>query len=153
MQIRCGFGHSKLSQYLPSFTTSRIEELTPFEKLSLGWFANIATFKRLVQQGMQIYSVKFEDLIQDPEMIVKKVFGYFEISINQMPDVKEVMNKDSQRGSLYTSRKSDDLKLRNRLTPLTDYLKNKFVGLGDEFGFQLSWDKPFVLEKDIKTLE
>ena len=140
VKLWAGIGHNELLKRYPAYPFHYISDLELASKFSLFWIVGIATFNELVSQGYKIRSLKYEDLLEDPETTIKALFHYAGLPDDRLPDVREVMNKDSQKGTLYTTRHLDQDRLKESYTKLTEKLKGEIDTLCSDFSVPLFWE-------------
>ena len=135
-----GIGHNQLLKRYPVYPFHYISDLNFVSKLSLFWIVGIAAFNELVSQGYTIKSFRYEDLLEDRETTIKALFHYAGLPDDRVPDVREVMNKDSQKGTLYTTRHLDQDHLKESYAKLTEKLKAEIDTLCSDFSVPLFWE-------------
>jgi len=65
--------------------------------------------------------------------------NFMEYNLTVFPDVDNVMNEDSQKGTNYTSRKFDQKKLEASFTKIDNQLKEEVDELCGDFNVPLFW--------------
>lgn len=65
-----------------------------------------------------------------------------------MPDIKKVMSKDSQAGTIWSTRSHDQKVLKEKLTPITDGMKADVENLMKVYKIDEFWDD-VILENPI----
>ena len=140
-------GHNELLKQYPVYPSHYISDLEFVSKLSLFWITGIAAFNELLCRGYAIKSLKYEDLLDDPETKIKALFRYIGLPDNRLPDVRKVMNKDSQEGTQFTTRQFDQVVFKENYTKLTDNLKAEIDTLCSDFSLPPFW-KPCHLPNE-----
>ena len=150
LKARCGIGHNKLLSKYPIYTNEYLKSLSSFGRWALHWIACNAAYNNVVDKEYPIVSIKYEDFIKNPEDIITSVFDYIGISHSKLPDLKKILSRDSQAGSVYTSRNADQKKLKDQLTPITQELKKEIDAMCNEYDVPLFWDNVIYLGNNIK---
>lgn len=132
-----GIGHNELLKRYPVYPSHYISDLELVSKLSLFWINGVAAFNELLCRGYAVKSLKYEDLLDDPE--TKALFRYIGLPDNRLPDVRKVMNKDSQEGTQFTTCQFDDVVFKENYTKLTDNLKAEIDTLCSDFSLPPFW--------------
>ena len=141
VKLWAGIGHNDLLKRYPVYPFHYINDLDFISKISLTWIAGVAAFNELVSQDYTIKSLRYEDLLEDPETTIKALFHYAGLPDYRLPDVREVMNKDSQKGTLYTTRHFDQDRLKESYTKLTEKLRAEIDTLCSDFSVPLFWER------------
>jgi len=134
-----GMGHHEILRNYSVYPFHFLHQLSTFSKLSLSWVAGAATVNELVNKGYSINSLKYEDLLTDPKHTLRLLMNFMEYNLTVFPDVDNVMNEDSQKGTNYTSRKFDQKKLEASFTKIDNQLKEEVDELCGDFNVPLFW--------------
>ena len=65
----------------------------------LAWLSRMERYLTLYNQDAEICAIKYEDLISDPETVVKAIFNYTNFPESLAPQTLHVFQRDSQAGS------------------------------------------------------
>lgn len=152
LKKRCGIGHNQILAEYPLYSDDYLANLNRFSKWALQWITCNAAFNSCVKKGYLIASVKFEDFLKDPDTMVLQLFKYFEIPSEKLPDMNRVLSMDSQVGSPFTSRKSDQGEINNQLIPITDAVKGEVNMMCKDYKVPLFWDTDVYLENNINEM-
>ena len=143
----CGMGHNKILKGSPIYSPCFLTELNKFTRLGMFWVTAAAAFNNLVANGYLIKSLKYEDLLENPKSVLLAIFNYAGIPVSNLPDIENVMSKDSQAGNAYSSRSIDKKILEASYTPITEKLKAEVDGICQDFKVPLFWDTLYLPEK------
>ena len=143
----CGLGHNRSLKCSPVYPSYFLKELNSFTKFSLLWITGAAVFNNLVTNGYLIKSLKYEDLLENPKSVLLAIFNYAGIPVTKLPNIENVMSKDSQAGNKYSTRSIDKKILEASYTPITEKLKAEVDGICKDFKVPLFWDTLYLPEK------
>ena len=135
----CGIGKHRMSKGIDLPTRNYVENLNVFSKFALGWISNVAAYKYLVKKGYQIKSLKYEHLMANPEQVLSVLFEYVGLPLSKMPDIEQVMSKDSQAGTVFSSRSADQEALKQKLTRITDGIRTDVESLMKVYQLDEFW--------------
>ena len=147
LKIWAGIGHNDLLKRYPVYPFHYISGLELISKFSLIWITGVAAFNELIRQGYEVRSLKYEDFLTAPESTLKTLFHYAGIPCRKLPNVKEVMEKDSQKGTKFTTRHLDQRFLRKGSCKVTEQLRAQIDSLCYDFSVPLFWEPYHLLNK------
>ena len=147
LKLWAGIGHNDLLKQCPVYPFHYISDLELLSKFSLIWITGVAAFNELIRQGYEVRSLKYEDFLTAPESTLKSLFHYVGISCNKLPNVREVMDKDSQKGTKFTTRHLNQDFLRKGFCKVTVELKAQIDSLCYDFSVPLFWESCHLLNK------
>ena len=132
--------HRLMKNITESIEVKSIDKLSSFSKWAIIWISSTAAYKKIVTKGLDIKSLKFEHMLEDPSTTFKNLFEYLEIPLNELPDLEKIFSVDSQSGTPFSSRGTDKEKLKKSLTPITEELKEEIMVLTKIFKTDQFWD-------------
>ena len=147
LKLWCGLGHNRSLKCSPVYPSYFLKELNGFGKFSLVWITAAAVFNNLVTNGYRIKSLKYEDLLENPKSVLLAIFNYAGIPVTKLPNIENVMSRDSQAGHTFSSRSFDKKILEASYTPITEKLKAEVDGICQDFKVPLFWDTLYLPEK------
>ena len=143
-----GIGKHRMSKDIELPSYEDVDKLNFFSKFALVWMSNVAAYKYLVNNGYRLKSLKYEHLLENPDRILRNLFEYVGLPLHKMPDIKKVMSKDSQAGTIWSTRSHDQKVLKEKLTPITDGMKADVENLMKVYKIDEFWDD-VILENPI----
>lgn len=144
-----GIGDHKLMKNITeSIDVKSIDRLSSFSRWAIIWISSTAAYKEIVSRGLDIKSLKFEQMLEDPNTTFKNLFDYLEIPLSKMPDLEKIFSIDSQSGTPFSSRATNKEQLKKSLTPITEELKEEIKVLSKMFQMDQFWDD-VVLENPL----
>lgn len=90
--------------------------LSRIELSALAWLSRMDRYLSLYNQQIPMCAIRYEDLIAQPEAVIKQLFSFCEIPHRLITNTLHVFERDSQAGSTL-SRATIDNNVRNELTP------------------------------------
>ena len=105
----------------------------------------------MVHQGYEVRSLKYEDFLAAPESTLKSIFYFAGIPSNKLPNVREVMDKDSQEGTKFATRHLDQDLLKKDFCKVIGELKAQIDSLCYDFSVPVFWE-PCQLQNKLWTL-
>jgi hypothetical protein len=81
----------------------------------LGWIVSMEGYFALLDAGVPLCSIRFEDLTASPVPVLKDIFGFCRIENVDWESIREVLGRDSQAGTVFA--RDAVGKNENMLTP------------------------------------
>lgn len=145
-----GIGHNGILSEYPFYPFHYIEKLSSFAKFALVWITGAAAYNKLLAKKYKICSLKYEDFLANPEDTLLALFRYANVPISYLPDLKSVMSKDSQAGTMYSSRGVGKQSYEHCYTKITEKLECEVDKLCYDFKVPLFWNDVY-LDNKIQT--
>jgi hypothetical protein len=89
--------------------------MNPIQVRMLSWITSMESQPVLLQMGVPLCTVRFEDLTADPAAMVRKVVNFCGICVSDWAAIHEVLGRDSREGSIFG--REERKKLSRELTP------------------------------------
>ena len=122
--------HRLIKEFTDTISDDEISKLSTFSKWALVWIGCTAAFKALIAKHLQIKTLKYEDLVKNPQEILTNFFKQAGIPESQIPDnIDQIPSTDSQAGTPFSSRGADKEALKKGLTPITKELKDEVLSV------------------------
>ncbi|KAK2144513.1 hypothetical protein LSH36_749g00002 [Paralvinella palmiformis] len=107
--------------YDPVLPEERFRVIPGYGQGCLLWANVIGMYRRFRRSGIDIAAVKYEDLVQDKELAVRRLFQYNGISLTLVEPALRAFESDSQANSLI----SMEVLKKTKLPPFTDDMKTE----------------------------
>jgi hypothetical protein len=92
----------------------RDKELSLAQVLGLHWLSPMETYLNLVEKGIQILPVRYEDMKRQPLPVMEKIFSYCGVEPKDPDELKKVLEKDSQAGSVLAREFTQDQQFQSK---------------------------------------
>ncbi len=89
--------------------------MNPIQVRMLSWITSMESQPLLLQMGVPLCSVRFEDLTANPAAMVRTVLEFCEIEAGDWSRIEAVLGRDSREGSIFG--REERKKLNRNLTP------------------------------------
>ena len=99
---------------LPALYDDRDEELSLAQVLGLHWLSPMETYLNLVEKGIQMLPVRYEDMKRKTLPVMEKIFSYCGIESKDRDELKKVLEKDSQAGSVLAREFTQDQQFQSK---------------------------------------
>lgn len=98
-----GYPRENFLSYLSQFN-ARARNWSMLENFALGWLSMMNRYLEHWQAGIPFAALRYEDLIQNPEAMLRKIFDYCGLAKADTPQALQAFSKDSQEGTRFSGK-------------------------------------------------